>query len=487
MSRNFTRRTFVRSIAYAGAALPLVQLPLVRAASPNGLLRYAAIGCDGMGFSDYHTIAKGVPAKKPAKGQPAPAAPKQKVQVVGLCDVDTDRQKKAAELAPDAPRFQDFRVMLDKLDKQIDAVSVAIPDHMHAYVALTCLQRGKHVYCQKPLTHTVQEARLMAEAAKKTGLITRMGNQIHSQIEYRLATTLLRDGVIGKIKEVHSWVAVAGHGRYSLRDKKPTGSDPVPSNLDWNLWLGVGPETGFVGERTEDGKKIPSPYHPRAWRDFKAYGSGALGDFGCHIFDPVFTALELTAPTTLTADSADFDNDVWPVSETIRYVFPGTKFTAGPTINVTRYDGGRQPDKALAVGMPADRKLPPSGSLFIGESGCMVLPHVGGPQLYPVEKFADFKAPVVPTQEHRDGWIDGCLSGKQPSDGFAYAGPLTETVQLGNIAGRFPGQKLQWDVKAMKFTNFNEANQWLTTRYRNGWTLPTTHDRSPLPSTSGGV
>jgi predicted dehydrogenase len=441
---RMTRRTLVRSIAFAGAAMPLQWPRLLRAVSPNGKVRYAPIGADGMGYSDF----------KSTIDHPA-------VQVVALCDVDESRFAKAAQERPDAPRFQDFRVMLDQMDKQIDAVSVSIPDHMHAYVALEAMRRGKHVYCQKPLAHTVWECRQMARMAAKTGRVTRMGNQIHSKMEYRLGARLIQDGVIGKVREVHSWVAKIGN-RYSNLAHPPSKADPVPGTLDWTLWLGVSPHKPYVD-------KI---YHPQSWRDWKQFGSGCgLGDFGCHILDPVFTALQLTAPITITAEALGVGVDAWPTEQTVRYVMPGTRFTADKTLTITWYDGMRQPDARLAQ-LPEGRKLPASGSMFIGTEGVMILPHWSAPQLYPMNKYQDYKKPEVAGSEHRHDWINACLSGDTTiSDTFAYAGPLTETVQLGNIASRFPGRTLQWDAATMKLTGADGAGDFLTKDYRKGWEI----------------
>lgn len=441
--RTITRRTFVKSIAYAGFAAPLLSPRLLRAASANGKVRYAAIGCDGMGFSDFKSIID----------HPM-------VEVVGLCDVDEQSFAKAAKERPDAPRFGDFRKMFDKIGGQIDAVNVSIPDHMHATVAIQAMNHGKHVYCQKPLAHTVWECRQMTLTARKAGVVTRMGNQIHSKMEYRLGAKLIQDGAIGKIKEVHSWVAKVGN-RYSNLFHPPAKADPVPANLNWEAWLGSSLPAPFVD-------KI---YHRQSWRDWRKFGSGCgLGDFGCHIFDPVFTALELTAPISIVSDAEHTDTEAWPTAQTIRYTMPGTRFTEGKTIQCIWYDGMRQPDPALAK-LPPNRKLPGSGSLFVGTGGVMVLPHWSAPQLYPMDQYQDFKKPQVAGSSHWHDWIDAILTGRKITDTFDYAGPLAEHVQLGNIASRFPGMTLQWEAASMKLTGVPEAAQYLTREYRKGWEI----------------
>jgi len=364
--------------------------------------------------------------------------------------------------------------MLEKLGDTVDAVIVATPDHLHALAAVEAMRRGKHVYCEKPLAHTVWECRQLRLWAEKTGVVTQMGNQIHSSVEYRLATRLIRDGVIGKVKEVHSWLALTGNERTRLLE--PPASGPVPQGVDWDLWLGGAPHRPFA----------PRVYHPFAWRDWQDFGSGALGDFGAHIFDPVFTALGLTAPLTVSADHSGINRHIWPTLETVRYVFPGTAFTAGPTLPLTWSDGGLRPSRKLAQ-LPPELDLPQHGSLFIGEKGNLVLPHVGGPRLYPVENFAGFVYPKdIKGLNHHHTWIDAILEGGRTSAGFHYAGPLSETVQLGNVATRValpPSPKrgsnvatqapaLAWDAAQLRITNHPAAQALLTKTYRPGWAVP---------------
>ncbi|MDH3582678.1 MAG: Gfo/Idh/MocA family oxidoreductase [Phycisphaerae bacterium] len=436
------RRTFVRCVAIAGATPPAFAPALVRAASPNAKLRFAGIGCNGQGWSDISQIA---------------TSPN--VHMVAFCDVDERRFDRVAKRWPQAPRFRDWRKMFDRHEKDIDAVNVSIPDHMHAYVALDAMRRGKHVYCEKPLTHTVWEARQMAKVAEATGLTTRMGNQIHSRIVYRLGVRLIRDGAIGKVKAVHSWVNAHGHGR-ARRTTAPSQGRPVPAALNWDTWLGVAPARPYAEQL----------YHPVNWRDWQAFGSGAIGDFGCHILDPVFTALELTAPVSLSSEHTGLVGEVWPKSETIRYVFPGTPFTADKSIHVTWYDGRRQPPLSLGK-MPEGTKYPGSGSLFVGTEGNLVLPHFAAPRLYPQEKYKGHKYPKLEPKHHWVDWVEAARAGKQVSDNFQYAGPLTETVQLGNVAARFPGKELLWDPAGFQITNAAKANAYLTREYRRGWEI----------------
>lgn len=437
--REFLRRSLATTAAFGFPAI-------LRSASPNSQLQVAMVGADGMAYSDMMNIGSHA-----------------KVKFVGFCDIDSDRFAKADKAFPGVPHFADYMEMYEKLGDTVDAVSVGVPDHSHARASIEAMKRGKHVYCQKPLAHTVWECRQMRLWAEKKGVITQMGNQIHSAIEYRLGVRLLRDGAIGKIKEVHSWISVDGRERTAFDNHPPASLESAPpENVNWNLWVGPAPMRGYVKDA----------YHPFVWRDWQDFGGGALGDFGCHVFDPIFTALELTAPLSVRAEHTGTNREVWSGPEKVHYVFPGTKWTAD-TIKVTWYDGKLQPPKELSL-MPDTLKLPGGGSLIIGELGNMVLPHVAGPRMYPVEKFQGYAYPKdVKGLEHRHVWVDSIFSGQKTSDGFHYAGPLTEAVQLGNVAVRFPGETLEWEAAGMKITSGGkpnaEAEALLTKAYRKGF------------------
>ncbi|HSI65682.1 MAG TPA: Gfo/Idh/MocA family oxidoreductase, partial [Candidatus Saccharimonadia bacterium] len=288
----------------------------------NSTLQVAVIGADGMGYSDMTNV--GTHAK---------------VKFVGFCDIDSSRFVKADKAYPGVAHFSDYMEMYNKLGDTLDAVCVATPDHSHARASIEAMKRGKHVYCQKPLAHTVWECRQMRLWAEKSGVITQMGNQIHSDIAYRLGVRLLREGAVGKIKEVHSWVSVDGRERTSFDDRPPKSLESAPpANVNWDLWIGPAPMRPYVADA----------YHPFVWRDWQDFGTGALGDFACHILDPIFTALELTAPTTIRAEHSGTNKEVWPGPERVYYTFPGTSFTAAKTLPVTWYDGKLQPPKALS-------------------------------------------------------------------------------------------------------------------------------------------
>jgi predicted dehydrogenase len=436
MNTNITRRRFL-SQAAVGLSATLGLPAFVSGADANSKLQVACVGVNGMGLADLSEIGS-----------------HPKVKFTGFCDVDKNRFTQADAKFPGVPHFEDYREMLTTLGSRCDAVSVSTPDHMHAPVSMLAMRLGKHVFCQKPLARTVWEARQMRLQAARGGLTTQMGNQIHSAVEYRTAVKLLKDGAIGKIKQVHSYIGV--HGRqYSNRTDRPPEA-PVPESLNWNLWIGSSPMRPYASDS----------YHPFKWRDWQDFGSGALGDFGCHVMDPIFTALGLTAPLTIRAEHAGTNAEVWPGPETVHYLFPGTSLSADSYLPLVWRDGGLQPPL-----LPGEFKLPKGGggSLIMGEEGVMLLPHVAMPRLYPESKFKGFKLPEVPGLNHWHVWVDAILAGKTTSDGFHYAGPLAETVQLGNVAARMPGVELKWDAEALKITNSPEANALLTKNYRPGF------------------
>jgi hypothetical protein len=271
---------------------------------------------------------------------------------------------------------------------------------------------------------------------------------------------LVHDGAIGKVREVYSWQG--GTPRWRLTVGRPEGSDPVPATVDWDLWLGVAPQRPYKSK----------VYHDFAWRNFRDFSNGQLGDFGCHILDPVFMALELTAPTSLRAEAPPINPETWTTSATVAYEFPGTKHTSGSSIRVTWYDGeGITPPREL-LGLPEGVKIPGAASVLIGEKGSLLIPHVAMPKLFPEDKFADYRLPEVPQRDHYVSWADACRGQDKTTSHFGYAGPLTEAVLLGTIAIRLPGETLQWDSAKMKLAGNSEASAMLTKKYRKGWEIP---------------
>lgn len=442
MSLRASRRTFVKSLAASAAAASFPASSWARVAGANERLNIASIGTGGKGWSDLNGVAA-----SPAVG------------VVALCNIDSSKPHlgQAAEKYPQAKTYADWRKTLDDA-KQFDAVLVSTPDHMHAPIGLAAMQLGKHVFCQKPLTHTLHEARQMTLAARKAGVVTQMGNQIQSYAEYRTAVAIVQAGLIGKVKAVHSWQG--GIPRWPRALDRPTNVDPVPAGVEWDLWLGAAPERPFV----------TGMYHAFNWRGWQDFGTGQLGDFGCHILDPVFKALMLTAPTKAVAEAPAMNKESWTKWATVRYEFPGTKYTAGESLPLTWYDGdGITAPRELLTDIPSTEKLPGSGSALVGEKGTLVVPHVAPPKLYPEEKFSAADIPKMDKLDHYVQFADACRGVGKTTSHFDYAGPLTEAVMLGTIAVRLPKQELLWDAAALKVTNNEAAQQLVSKPYRKGW------------------
>jgi len=439
MRRSISRRRFLQTTA-AGAAAPLIAPGLSLASPPSGRLQHAGIGVASQGKHDLAQIH--------SSG---------KVDVIALCDIDDNALYVAAKLYPNARLYRDWRIMLDAEGDRIDSVNVSTPDHMHAPAAMTALRKGIHVFCEKPLTHEVYEARQLTLAAREAGVATQMGIQIHAHDVYRTAVHWVREGAIGKVKEWHSWCSAI----YTNETKqRPEGADPIPDAVDWDLWLGVAPERPYKAE----------VYHPFWWRQWRDFGGGATGDFGCHIFDPVFTALGVSAPTRIKGLAVESQSEeVWPGWVENEYLFPGTELTAGDTILATWRDGPKQPDTALSPHLPENFELPSSGSMLIGEEGTLIIPHVAAPKLYPAEKFANYPTPEWEPKSHYHEFVEAALGNGIAETNFDFSGPLAEAVLLGNIANRYPGQTLEWDAERLKFTNHDDANDHLRRRYRRGW------------------
>lgn len=434
-----TRRSFLaRSAAGTAAGLAaLTRAGGVHAA--GGRLRLAGIGVGGMGAADLGALAS----------HPA-------VDVVALCDVDTPRLGAAGERHPAARRFADFRTMFRELADGIDAVHVSTPDHTHAAAAMTALDHGKHVYCQKPLTHDVFEARRLREAVAGTKLVTQMGTQIHSTTPYRTAVRAIRGGVIGRVREVHSW----SNKTWGYDGPAPTPS-PVPPTLDWNLWLGTAAERPYA----------EGHYHPGNWRRWCDFGCGTMGDMAIHILDPVWGSLDLTAPVAIESTSPPPPTASFGMRNQTRFTFPGTPFTT-ERFQLTWSDGGAMPDTTTwPLDAPAGGRLPlpDQGSMFIGEKGCLLLPHVAMPQLLPADTFAATALEPAPDGNHWHLFVDACLGGPPTTASFAYAGPLTEAVLLGTIANRFPGRPLTWAADTMTIPDHDAAAALLRRRYRSGF------------------
>lgn len=442
MNRNTSRRQFVKTVGLATTALALPAFSYSKVLGANDRLRVASVGTGGKGWSDLTGVAA------------SPA-----VEVVALCDIDssTNHLGRAAEKYSQAKTYADWRRLLDDANS-LDGLIISTPDFMHAPVALPAMQLGKHVFCQKPLTHTVYESRQMNLAAQKHNVVTQMGNQIQSHAAYRTAVKIVHDGLLGKVKEVHSWQG--GSPSWPRNIERPAGSDPVPQHVAWDLWQGVAPRRPYK----------ENLYHPFNWRGWQDYGTGQLGDFGCHILDPVFKALELTAPTRLVAEAPPMLPETWTDRATVRYTFPATARTAGESIEVTWYDAvGVRPSDAARKHIPEGVNLPGAGSVLVGEKGSLVIPHVAMPKLFLEGATEEAKVEEVAGVDHYVQWADACRGEDKSTSAFDYSGPLTEAVLLGTVAIRFPGQTLQWDDENLQIANHSEAQKWLSKPYAKGW------------------
>ncbi len=410
--------------------------------SPNERLNIAAIGATGRAGADIRGVASQT--------------------IVAIADVDQNLLEKGAAAFPDARRYRDFRVMLEKEAEKIDAVVVGTPDHTHAPAAAMAMRLGKHVYCEKPLTHTVYEARVLADLAKEKKLVTQMGTQIHAGENYRQVVELVESGAIGKVREAHVWVGVNYTGRRYGPPK------PAPKDLDWDLWLGPAPQRPY-SESVIDGKT--EPIHPFNWRWFWDYGTGGLGDFGCHYMDLVHWALKLRAPTKISAEGPAPDPESTTAGLKVEYDYPARGDL--PPVKLTWYDGGRRPaildSLKDANGKPLNWK---SGQLFVGEQG-MIISDYGKHLLLPAEKFAGFKRPepFIPRSiGHHNEWIEAVKTGGPTTCNFDYSGALTEAVLLG-VASYRSGQTIEWDAANLKVTNAPAVQPFIHTEYRKGWTL----------------
>jgi len=394
--------------------------------------------------------------------------------IVALCDVDSGHAAKIFAAYPQAKTYKDFRVMLDQ-QKDIDAVIVATPDHTHAVVASAAIQRGKHVYVQKPLAHSVFEARMLTEAARKHKVATQMGNQGRSCDGARLICEWIWDGAIGPVREVHAWTnrPVWPQG---IEVDRPAEMPPVPAGLDWDLWLGPAPVRPYH-----------PTYHPGLWRAWWDFGTGSLGDLGCHILDAPFWALKLKYPVSVEGCISTYwhglwqetkpKNETYPRSTIVRFLFPARD--GMPEVKLTWWDGGMMPPRPDEL--EEGRRMGDSdgGVLFIGDQGSLMCGCYGrSPRLIPEAKMQAYKQPAqtlerIPGGEggHEQDWVRACKGGQSASSNFDYSGPLSEMVLMGNLAVRFPNRKLLWNGEKMEVTNDAEANAYVRREYRPGWSL----------------
>ena len=429
---SMKRRDFLKNTAAWASItiLPSSTWAIVK----NGKLRTAHIGVGGMGQWDLNAISSHTD-----------------VAVTALCDVDAVNLKKASELHPGAKTFADYRKLFDQLGQSIDAVVVSTPDHTHAPASLRAMELGKPVYCQKPLTHHVFEARNMRKMAEENNLVTQMGIQIHSYKQYRGTVKLIQSGIIGKVHTVRAW----SNKNWGYDGLAPEGNDPIPPSLNWNLWLGTSPERAYKD-------KI---YHPGNWRKLLDYGCGTLGDMGVHIFDAPYTALALDVPKKIKTVCRKPTGFGHPEENRVTYKFPGTAYTT-KTLKWVWYDGVNAPQKHKDLAMPEGEKLPGQGAMFIGEKGRLLLPHIDYPKLIIDGKYENMEFPELEEANHYHQFVDACLDRDTCSAPFSYAARLSEAILLGVVANRFPNKTLRWDSKTAEFSQ-NDANRFLDSPYRS--------------------
>ena len=446
-----SRRQLLKSATGVVAAFTIVPRQVLGQGMtpPSGKLNIAGIGAGGMGGGDIGEEAKD-------KG----------TRIAALCDVDLrpgHRERTQIPNFPDAKVYQDFRKMFDEMADQIDAVIVGTPDHTHAVAAIAAIKRNKHVYCEKPLAHSVAEVRALMKAAQEHKVVTQLGNQGHSFGTIRTFCEWIWDGAIGSVHTVHCGCNAVNSGLDRLAQMNE--KEEVPAGLDWDLWLGPAKERPYR-----------SFYLPGRWRGWVPFGNGTIGDWTCHVVDPVFWALDLGAPTSVVAEVKDYDpktqGDAFPKGDIITFEFPA-KGSRGPVKLVwhSGQEGIPRPGE-----LEEGRKPVETGAYVYGDKGVIMYGShgAGGVRIIPEEKMKAYKLPqpkIPRVKEHHDDWLRAIREGGKAGSDFSYGGPLTELAMLGVIALKLPGTKLAWDAANMRFTNSDEANQHVNPPYRQGWTL----------------
>ncbi len=445
---NLSRRKFIQTTATAVVATPFIFSSCN--AGPVGSLNMACIGVGGMGMHDLKQYIE----------HPS-------VNIVAICDVDSDRLKIASELVPGANTYTDWRMLLEEENDNFQAVSITIPDHNHYAVAYSAIALGKHVYLQKPMCHDVAEVRKLTETAIKAGVITQLGTQHASSANDRRAVEMIKDGVIGKIKHAYLCSNRPGIEKYRLAGPRPAEQYEAPANLEWDLWIGTAPMRSYA----------PGIYHPMVWRTWLDFGTGWSGDIGCHIFDAVWKGLDLKAPHSVIAEvqqswkvSAERRADTWAQSNHITWQFPGNKMTESGTLPIEWFDGEFYPPQEIQDMYPGE-KYPPESAVLIGTKGAMLIVHGGSTALLPEEKFKHYKAPEFEERNHYHHFVDACRGGENTESHFAQTGPMTEAILLGTVAIRVPDKLLEWDPVKLNFPNSPEANKFLSRTYRQGWSV----------------
>jgi predicted dehydrogenase len=435
------RRRFLQTVG-ALATGPFIQRTQ---GSPNGKVQHASFGAAGMAGTDLRKLA---------------AHPE--VRLVAVADVDLARTEQVRAEFPDIRVYQDWRELLEKEGDRVDSCNVSTPDHMHAIIALQALERGKHVYCQKPLAHNLLETRKLRDKAASTRLVTQMGTQLASYTSDLSTRAWIQAGAIGKVRQVHTFSGKTWGDPNPL----PEREDPLPATLNWDHWNGAADPPA---------RYLQGAFHPGQWRKRQPFGTGTLGDMGCHMFNGWFRSLALTAPLSVRSTGPAPRHGNWAVDGEIHYLFPGTQYTAEKTIEVIWYDGAKRPPAEI-VGLLGET-FPREGSVYVGEQGILLAPHGGWVRIFRNGRMVEqavhgFKDVPGTAEAHWFEFIDAILgrtAGKPPKSDFSFAAPLTEAVLLGNVASFFPGETLAWNSAALAFPEKTEANQLLGRKYRQGW------------------
>lgn len=426
-----TRRRFLYSSTLAAMGAPAI----LKCAEPSKKLNVAFIGTGGKGASNIEGLAS--------------------ENITALCDVDPGALSKALAKYPGAKGYKDFRKMLEQ--KDIDAVVITTPDHCHAVAAIAAMKLGKHVYCEKPLTHSIWEAREMQRIAREKRVATQMGNSGHAGESPRIVKEWVAAGVIGAVKEVHSW---SNRPIWPQGIERPADSPPIPQGLDWDLWIGPAPMRAYH-----------PAYHPFKWRGWCDFGTGALGDMGCHIIDAPYWALDLAGDAIVEAEAEGMTDETYPKASVVRYQIPAKGNRKA--LQLTWYDGGKQPSRELTE-LAEGEVLGLNGNLLIGEKGKILVDQGRTPpRLMPAAAMKDFQPPPKSLPRsigHYKEWIEACKGGEPAGSNFDHAAPLTELVLLGNVALR-AGKKIDWDSKQMRVRNDRAATAFIRREYRKGWEI----------------
>ncbi len=445
---TYSRRKFLQTTATAAIAAPFI----LEACTAKGTLNHACIGVGGMmGLNDLKNFLS-----------------HPNVKIIAICDVDKNMLEEAAKLVPEARKYEDWRELLKNEVDNIDSVNVTVPDHNHFIISYSAIQKGKHVYCQKPMCHDVAEVRKLTEVSIEKGVITQLGTQHASSANDRRAVQLIKDGAIGKVKNVYLCSNRPGAvENYRLPGPRPENGEPVPDYLNWDIWIGTAPMREYV----------PKIYHPWLWRGWLDFGTGWSGDIGCHIFDAVWKGLDLKAPKSVIAEvqqswkeSPERRADTWPQANHITWQFPGNKLTESDELKVEWFDGEFYPPEDVMKLFPGD-PYPPESAMLVGTEGALLVAHANDLVLLPQSKFGNYKLPNFKDRNHYHHFVDACLGREKNESHFAQTGPMTEAIILGTVAIRTPDTLLEWDSENMKIPNYPEAEKLLSRVYRNSWNI----------------